>query len=54
MDKLASPERRLLLASAAAALLPAGRAMAQQPTVANIATIGEPNRLSRCCSPPTC
>ena len=45
MDTLASPERRLLLASAAAALLPAGRATAQQPTVANIAIVGEPGQL---------
>ncbi len=45
MDKLASPERRLLLASAAAALLPAGRAAAQQPTVANIAIVAEPGQL---------
>jgi peptide/nickel transport system substrate-binding protein len=47
MDKLASPERRLLLAGAAASLLPAssllpgGAARAQTPVVLNIATPGE-------------
>src|ERR1700722_10768104 len=47
MDKLVSPERRLLLAFAAAALLPAGPAAAAAagPTGANIAIVGEPGQL---------
>src|SRR5271170_3065876 len=44
MDRLASPERRLVLAAAASALLPAG-ARAQSTSVANIATIGDPGSI---------
>jgi peptide/nickel transport system substrate-binding protein len=44
MDRLASPERRLLLAAAAGALLP-GASRAQGTSVANIATIGDPGSL---------
>jgi peptide/nickel transport system substrate-binding protein len=45
MDRLASPERRVLLAAAASALLPM-TARAQSPaSVANIATIGDPGSL---------
>lgn len=45
MEKLKSPERRALLASAAASLLPSGRARGQSGSVANIATVGEPGQL---------
>ena len=44
MDRLASSERRLLLAAAAGALLP-GASRAQGTSVANIATIGDPGSL---------
>jgi peptide/nickel transport system substrate-binding protein len=44
MERVVSPERRLLLAAAAGALLP-GVAHAQGASVANIATIGDPGSL---------
>jgi peptide/nickel transport system substrate-binding protein len=47
MDRLASPERRLVLAAAASALLPGATARGQSApaSVANIATIGDPGSL---------
>lgn len=45
METLKSPRRRLLLGSAAAALLAGRRARAQAASVANIATVGEPGQL---------